>query len=279
MRIAALIIAMCSTAAADAPSRLADARRHFADLDYELVLTDTDAVAADAAATPSERATALFVRGSALVVLGREPDAAAAFDALLALDPTYREDPKTPPRIRAAFEAARATRLVRVEEDLATRNGDKLKNVAVSADAPATARGGLPLHVTVHVTDPDHLVSRLVLGYRRDSDRDFALEFHPVAPTVDLSIPGSVLASDKPYRLGWYVEALHETGARVRRVGDERDPRWITLTAGHVPSPPSVTSHWWFWAGAAAIAAGAITVPILIERSREVGPQQVTIGR
>jgi hypothetical protein len=272
-----LLAILVRSAAADPAQALAHARRHFADLDFELVLADTDAIAADRAATAADRAAALFVRGSALVVLDRDADAAAAFDALLALEPAYRPASDTPPRIRASFESARAGRLVHLEEELATREGAQLRAVAIDVDGPTSARGGLPLHLHLRVTDPHRMIDRFVLGYRRDRDHDYASIAVPSAPTVDLVVPGAWLASDRDYRLAWYVEGLHTTGARVRRIGDATDPRWIAISAGQVPRPPGVTSHWWFWAGVATLAASAVAVPVLIERSRDVGPQQVVI--
>ena len=273
-----LVLALARTAAADPAGALAAARRHFADLDFELVLGDTDQVAADPAATTAQRTGALFLRGSALVVLDRASDAAAAFDSLLALDPAYLPPPDTPPKIRAAFAGARAARLVRLEEQLEIRDGAKLRAVQLAVDAPATARGGRPLHLRVHVSDPFHLIDHFVLGYRRDTEHEFAQLSAPSAPVVDLVIPGATLASPRAYKLGWYVDALHPSGARVRRIGDETEPRWIAISAGQVPRPPGVASHWWFWAGVATLAASAVAVPILIDHARDVGPQRVVIG-
>jgi len=272
-------LAAASIARADSARSLQDAHTHFANLDFELVLADSDAVLHDGAASAADRANAWFMRGSALVVLDREADASAAFDALLAVDPTFRPPAETAPRIRASFEGARAARLVRLEEELETRDGAQLRGVTVDVTAPANARGGLPLRLHVRVTDPHALIGRFVLGYRRDSDRDYASISAPASPSFDLVIPGSILASNRDYKLAWYVHGLHASGARVRKVGDEAEPRWIAVSAGQVPKPPGLTSHWWFWTGVVALAASAVTVPILIERSRDVGPQQVVIGK
>ena len=276
MRIAiAIVLALASTASADP---LADARKHFADLDFELVLGDTDAVLANRDAPPAVRSEALFLRGSTLVVLDREPEAIAAFDQLLAHDPAFVPQPETPPRIRAVFAGARAARQVRLEEELATRDGEKLRAVTLDVDAPTASRGGHPLQLRIRLTDPHKLVTRLVLGYRRDSERDFASVSAPAASVVDLVIPGATLVSDRPYRLDWYVHGLHATGARVRQVADETKPRAIQISAGRVPRQPGITSRWWFWAGVATLAASAIAVPILIDRARDVGPQHIVIG-
>jgi hypothetical protein len=277
MRIAVILLVLSGTAYADPAKPLADAKRHFADLDFELVLGDTDAVAADRDATSAQKAEALFVRGSALVVLEREPDAIAAFDALLALDTAYVTASDTPPRIRAVFAGARAARQVRLEEELATHDGEKLRAVTLDVDEPPNPRGGLPLRLRVRLTDPHKLVSRLVLGYRREAERDFASITAPAASVVDLVIPGATLVSDHRYRLDFYVHGLHTNGARVRQVGDETKPRSLSIDAGQVPKPPGITSRWWFWAGLATLAASAIAVPILIDRGRDVGPQHVVV--
>ncbi|MDQ3339329.1 MAG: hypothetical protein M4D80_29545 [Myxococcota bacterium] len=279
MRVALILVLLAGVASADPTARLADAQRHFTDLDFELVIGDTDAVAADRDATPAHKTEALFLRGSALVVLEREPEAIAAFDALLAIDATYAPARSTPPRIRAVLAGARAARQVRLEEELATRDGEKLRAVTLDVDEPPAARGGLPLQLRVRLADPHRLVTRLVLGYRRESERDFASVSAPAATVVDLVIPGATLVSDRKYRLEWYVHGIHASGARVRQVGDEAKPRAIAIDAGRVPKPPGITSRWWFWAGLATVAASAIAVPILIDRGRDVGPQDIVIGK
>ncbi len=278
MRVALIAIVVLGASIARADP-VVDARKHFADLDFELVLADTDRVAADRDAPVSRRTEALYLRASALVVLDREPEAREAFDALLGTDPGYRLPAEAAPRIRAAFEGARAARLVRLEEELSTRNGERLRDVRVDVDEPGSPRGGRTLRLHVHVRDPHRLVARLVFAYRREQDREYIVTAVSAAPDVELAISGDALASSRPYRLAWYLHAVHESGARVRRLGDTDDPRWIAISAGSVPRPEPITKKWWFWAGVTTLVASAITVPILIERSRDIGPQQVVIGR
>jgi hypothetical protein len=276
--VLATVTAPALPAAADSAERVASAEHHFEELDYELVLGDTDAVIADTAAPVAHKIRAQFVRGEALVVLDRDADANAAFTALLSLDPDFRPPPTAPPRIRAAFESALAGWRVGREEELATKFGAQLREVKLDVDAPADARGGRPLELQVRLRDPQHLANRLVLGYRRESEREYSRISAAAAPSVVLAIPGAVLSSDKPYRLAWYVQAMHESGAVVRRSGDEAEPRWLAVTAGQPPHPPPITRRWWFWTGVATLTISAIAIPVLIDRSRNVGPQHVVVA-
>ncbi|HSD89353.1 MAG TPA: hypothetical protein VLB44_17610, partial [Kofleriaceae bacterium] len=280
-RIAALVLVAATArslpAAADSAERVASAEHHFEELDYELVLGDSDAVIADASAPVAHKARALFVRGEALVVLDRDADANAAFTALLSLDPEFRPPPTSPPRIRAAFESALAAWRVGREEELATKFGAQLREVKLDVDAPVDARGGRPLQLRVRLRDPQHLANRLVLGYRRESEREYSRISAAAAPSLVLAIPGAVLGSDKPYRLAWYVHATHESGAVVRRSGDEAEPRWLAVAAGQPPRPPPITRRWWFWTGIATLTISAVAIPLLIDRARDVGPQHVVV--
>jgi hypothetical protein len=263
---------------ADPASDLAAAQRHFDELDYDLVLTSSEAVVNAPNATPADKAKALYLRGSALVVLDRDADTAAAFDALLEVAPDFSLPSATPPRIRAAFESTRAARRVRLEEQMATQYGAQLKDVKLTVDVPATARGGLPLQLRIRLVDPNRLVGRVVLGYRRDRDRDYSLVSTNAGADSVLTVPGAVLVSDRDYRLAWYVHAFHGSGAILRREGDEDAPRWLAIGRGQLPKPVPITRRWWFWTGAAALAASAITVSVLAVRSRDAGTQHVMVG-
>jgi hypothetical protein len=254
------------------------AERHFEELDYELVLGATNDVIADASAPAALKVRAHYVRGAALVVLDRDVDANASFTALLALDPEFRPPTAVPPRIRAAFESARAAWRVRLEEELTTKLGAQLRDVKLDVDAPASGRGGRALQLSVRLNDPHHLASRIVLGYRRESEREYSRISIAAAPSLVLAIPGAVLSSPRPYRLAWYVDAEHESGAALRRAGTDTEPRWLTIAAGSPPRPPPITGRWWFWVGIATVAISAVAVPVLIDRGRDVGPQRVVVG-
>lgn len=274
MRRAVVILAIAIGASPARADSLAAARGHFASLDFELVLGDTDAVIHDASASRAAVVDAWFLRGSALVVLDRDADATAAFEALLVLAPDHRAPADTPPRIRAAFEAARAVHAVQLEEQLATVHGAEVRNVVLAVSPPAGPRGGRAATWTIHLTDATHLVDRVVLGYRREIDREYSVVEAAPAATLELAIPGGITSSDRDYRIAWYVDAVH-AGARVRSAGSADAPNWIAIGAGVPPHPPAITQRWWFWTGVAALAASAVAVPLLVDRARDVGTQPI----
>jgi hypothetical protein len=274
MRRAAVIFAIALGATPARADSLAAAREHFAGLDFELVLGDADAVIHDANAPRAAVVEAWFLRGSALVVLDRDADATAAFEALLVLAPDHRAPANTPPRILAAFQGARAAHAVRLEEELATVHGAELKNVKLDVSSPATPRGGRAATWTIHLTDATHLVDRVVLGYRREIDREYSVVEATPGAELELTIPGGITSSERDYRIAWYVDALH-AGARVRSTGSVDAPNWLAIGAGKPPRPPAITQRWWFWTGVAALAASAVAVPLLVDRARDVGAQPI----
>ncbi|HEY4177890.1 MAG TPA: hypothetical protein VGM90_13680 [Kofleriaceae bacterium] len=270
-----IVLAFAAPARAGVLQHLDDARGHFAGLDFELVITDTDAVIHDASATPAQLVDAWFLRGSTLIVLDRESEAAAAFESLLAIAPEHRPPADTPSRIRAAFEAARAAHAVHVEEQLATEHGAELKAVKLDVAPPVAPRGGHAAAWTVQLVDPSHLVDRIVLGYRRETDRSFnVVEAQPGAK-VSLTLPGGAPSSDGTYRLAWYVEATHGAGARVRTNGGPQSPNYLDVAAGHPPAPPPLTHRWYFWASVATLAVSAVAVPLVVDHYRDVGGEHV----
>ena len=273
MRLAAaLIVLAAGTAAAGTRDQLVDAERHWRELDYELCVAASDAVLAASDATPPERIEALRLRGSALVVLGRDSDAVAAFEALLEIDPDYELPDGTSPRILAVYQPARAGWQVKAAERLAGELGDAWAKLAMNVRVPARGRGGRPLVVPIQLADPGHITESLVLAYRRRGERHFSTLSAGAKSSLELAIPGATLVSSRDYTLEVFVRARHRSGATLRWQGDPDHPLQIPVTAGQLPRERWIQNRWLF-AGTGLVIAG--TIALLAIRARDVGPQPI----
>lgn len=274
MRCATIVIAVAALgatpAAAGVRDLLADAERHWHASDFDLCLEAADALLAVADAPRTDRVEALRLKGSALVVLRRESEAAAAFEALFELDPDYELPEGSSPRIRLdVFEPTRARWQIKVEERLA----GSWAALAMDVHLPRRAKGGLPLNITIRLTDPARITDSLVLAYRRRGERHYATVTAPGAPgAVTIAIPGAVLAARRAFELELFVRARHRSGSTLRWQGGPEHPLVLPVAAGQVPSS---NKPWWI-AGGAAIVLGAVIVVAV--RSHDVGPQTL-IGR
>jgi hypothetical protein len=283
--IAAVIVALCAlseAAVADPTADLAEAERHWRDLDFDLVVVAAQRVTADASSTRDQRVEALRLEGSALVVLDRNDEATRVFGELFALAPDYELPEGTSPSILSVFRPARAAWQVGVEERLARELGPDLAAVTMTVRLPpAPARGGSPIAVAIDVADPKHLGRDIVLWHRRRGTHEYSSLAAPARPGLTtLSIPGSVTASPKPYDLELHVRLRHASGAVLRRAGTPDEPLSLAVTAGRVPSSDKpITKRWWFWPAVGLVATAAVAIPILADRARDVGAQDVVFRR
>lgn len=273
--LAAALIALPAAARAGAAEDLAAAQRHWRELDYELVVSRAEAALADRAATRAQKLEALRLAGSALAVLGESDESSAAFTRALALDPDFDLPDGTSPRILAIFRPARARWRVDRERRLAMELGPAIARLGFDVAIPPVGRGGRSLPIDIAVRDPGRVASVVVVHYRKAGDRVFSATRARVAPSMRVEIPPAVTASRRDYTLELYIELQHRSRITIARRGTAASPLAISIAAGAVPGPTPVTRKWWFWTGAAAIATAAIAIPILVDRARDVGPQDV----
>jgi hypothetical protein len=280
MRRPALIIialALSTPARADSPRTarawLTHARAEWKHLEYERVIDAARAARTAPGATPRLRAEAFGLEASAQVVMGDEAAAATTFASMFAADPSYELPPGTSPRVLAIYRPARSAWDQARETALREQLGPKLQSLRFTPAPPPRARGGLPITVAVDLTDPDRLLAQVRLHYRRGTSAWSTLSARLTGRSLRVDIPGAFTASEQPYRLELFAEAVHASGVVLRRAGTREQPLAVAVDPGQVPRPTPLYKRWWVWAGAGALAIG---VPILIQRSIDVGPQDVT---
>ena len=88
----------------------------------------------------------------------------------------------------------------------------------------------------------------------------------------------SFTASATAYELEYHVRARHRSGGALRREGTADRPLVVTVRAGAVPRGEPITGKWWFWGGAAALAASAVAIPLLVRSAVDAGPQTIRVG-
>ena len=220
---------------------------------------------------------ALRLAGSAQAVLGMRGPATKTFESLLAIAPGFRLPEDSSPRIRAIFEPVRARWLIRREAELRHKLGSDLFAMQLNVEVPHTVRGGRPLPVRLHLVDPKRLAQDVLVFHRREGIKTYSrMRSRARLGRTTLHLPGMITASARPYRLQLYVEVLHDSGIALRRFAKDTHPRVVAVRAGQVAKPRPVYKRWWFWAGAAALA---VTVPILVDRAMDVGPQEIVTSR
>ncbi len=259
--------------ARDAAGLIERARAEWQDLEYRRVIASADAVLVLAAASARERAVALGMKASALIVLGDEQRAAAVFVDMFAADHSYQLPAPTSPRILAVYRPARSSWELERDTALKERLGQELAALEVAVRHPARARGGRAVMIAVAAGASAQLIASVRLHYRRAGTHSYSsLIARLSGAAVQIDIPGAFTAAPEPYTLELFVEVLHESGMVLRREGSREVPLTIAVSAGKVPRPMPLYKRWWVWAGTGVLA---IAVPILIQRSIDVGPQEV----
>jgi hypothetical protein len=259
-------------AAAEPAGRGPELAALFADQEYEAVIAAADRALAGPRLPVDERARVRFLRGAALAVLGRDDEATADFVRLLADQPLFVPPADTSPRVLAVYEPARARWQVDREAALALELGGALAALRLDVEAPAAARGGRPLPIAVALADPAGVAATLELRHRRRGERTWSARTVAAGSRASLGLPAQLTESSAPYQLELYVEAIHGSGVALTRRGTADHPLVVDVAAGRMPRPRPIYRRWWFWAGVGVVA---VTVPVLIDRARDVGPQSV----
>lgn len=225
------------------------------DLRFEEALEVLSAALLRAGQDPARRARVYELLGYTYLALGREPEAEAAYRALLALRPDYRPGPELSPRFRRFVEQVRA----RWEQE--GRPGVALSPVTLEHRSPPRAERGKPLELQVGVTDPSARVARVVLAWRPGDDLEST--FRRVEATrrgdrFEVQVPADGV---RPPFLEYYFEALDAQGLPVAARGDAAAPLRVSVPA---PEQGGLLTKWWFWATVGVAVAGGVTAAVLL---------------
>jgi hypothetical protein len=218
----------------------------------------------------------------------QQNDSSSAWEELVAsatIDPARELDPgRFAPKVKAEFDRARETVSAKKK---ATLKIDAAAGCNVYVDGvPAPASVELPLGSHwINGSCPDSRPD----GYRLELTGDITFPFHP--PPYPLPNDSDVLAQARVagHGLNSFVSIEVRSGVATARLvgidGRERDRKTVNvdhgdltpvgeaLTALLVPPPKT---HWykskWAYAGAAAVAAAIIAVPVTLALTSDSGP-------
>lgn len=231
---------------------------------------DTAIAALDrAAAVPLDHARHVLLweqRGIAHAYLEREPDALAAFDRLLALDPGHLLSYTLSPKATFVFEKARAA---------AAARGAPALELRWARDQ----RLGAPVGVEVEtVADPDGLLERATIYVRARGEtawRAADLSLADVGKLERVRLPA--VGGTRPTSLELYAVASDAAGNEVLSWASPARPREIPLR--YDPPTPWYRT-WWVWAaagGVVAVGTGIAVYAAVWEPSSDVGGGVVVV--
>lgn len=256
--------------------RLAEARELLDHQDYRRVLRAAEPLAEDEAIPLRARLSAFELVGVASLLLRRQDDAQAAFEALLRLDPGYTlGDASYPPRIGEFLEMVRQS----------LGPGEEVPVTAVG-EVPRSMVAGQELEVAVELGEGRARVDRVVLLFREGPDEDYRER------PMECGADGGACVAEVEAAAGdfdLYVEARAPSGQRLGGIGTATEPLRVAVAEaagpgggrepGRVGEPGEGEPFhrtWWFWTiigvGAAALVAGGVTAGVLLAEPPEPSP-------
>jgi hypothetical protein len=197
-------------------------------------------------------------RGILHAYLDRPPEAVAAFDRLLALDPSHLLSYRLSPKAILAFDQARAAAVVRGAP-------------AIELRWPRDQKLGAAVPVEVEtVADPTGILRTATIYVRTRGESAWR------AADLSLGDPGKLervrlpaVAGTKPTTLELFAVVSDDAGNEVLSWGSPAQPREIALR----PRTPWYRT-WWVWAtagGVVAVGTGIIVYATVWAPSPEVG--------
>ena len=225
----------------DGGARVADGKRALAKLDVDAARVALDAADHGGPLDHDANVTLWEQRGIAAAYVDDERTARAAFDMLLALDPSHFLSYTLSPKATFVFEKV--------------RNDTRQRGVpALDVNWPHGQRVGDPVPLDLEVlADPKRFLHRATLfvrtrgepGWRATDVALTAAEHHIVLPPVDAA---------RPVSLELYLRAYDDRGNEVLTWADAARPREIPLR--YDPPTPWYRRTWFYALVGGVVAAG-----------------------
>jgi hypothetical protein len=211
---------------------------------------------------PHDEHAALYEQlGIAYSYLERRPEALAAFDMLLAIDPGHALSYNLSPKATLLFQDART-------------QADRRPPPTLQVQWPHGLRVSQPLPIDVEVVaDPKRLLDRASIYVRRRGQPRFsALDLTLSPPGRHRRVTLPAFASTRPEIVEVYVSAFDRRGNEILRWGEPGRPREIAL---RYDPPPPWWRRWWVWAAAGGVVLTGSAVVFFATRPL---PDNVGLG-
>lgn len=225
----------------DGGARVAEGKRALARLDVDAARTALAAADHGGPLDHDANVTLWEQRGIAAAYVDDEPTARAAFDMLLALDPSHFLSYTLSPKATFVFEKVRNTTRERGAP-------------AVDINWPHGQRVGEPVPLDVEVVaDPKRFLRRATVFVRTRGEPAWrATDVALTAPERRVVLPPVTAA--KPVSLELYLRAYDDRGNEVLTWADAARPREIPLR--YDPPTPWYRRTWFYALAAGVVAAG-----------------------
>ena len=251
-----------------AERHLEAARRLYRELDFSAAVSAADEALAVPGVSASQRLEAHELRGAALVVLERDAEATAAFEAMLRLDPYHRvREPSGSPKIARFVEALRR----RVVPDARLGEGTR-----IYAELPEEVRrdGSAPVRVDVECEhDPCPRPSQVQIFAR--STESTRYEAHALDGD-GTRFDGEVPVPSELGRLALYAEARDAQGHVLARAGEPLAPLFVEVSER---GSRRTLRRWAITVSAlVVVAAGAVALSVALGQERSA-PGTLDPGR
>jgi hypothetical protein len=231
----------------DAAAKVAAGKQALARLDVEVARAALDGAERGGPLDHETNVTLWEQRGIAAAYVDDERTASAAFDMLLALDPSHFLSYTLSPRATFVFEKV--------------RNDTRARGVpALDVHWPHGQRVGDPVPLDLEVVaDPKQFLRRATLFVRTRGDAGWRAADVALASTADRRILLPPVEAQKPVSLELYLRAYDDRGNEVLAWADAARPREIPLR--YDPPTPWYRRGWFYAAvGTAVAAAVGVTV-------------------
>jgi hypothetical protein len=225
----------------DAGAKVADGKRALAKLDVDVAKLALEAADRGGPLDHDANITLWEQRGIAAAYVDDERTASAAFDMLLALDPSHFLSYTLSPKATFVFEKV--------------RNDTKQRGVpALDVNWPHGQRVGEPVPIDLEVVaDPKRFLRRATVFVRtRGETRWRAADLSLDAPERRIVLPAVQAA--RPVSLELYLRAYDDHGNEVLTWADAARPREIPLR--YDPPTPWYRQTWFYAALGGVVAAG-----------------------
>jgi tetratricopeptide (TPR) repeat protein len=226
-----------------------------------------------------EKAIELLTRALAAPDLSRE-EKVAGYQHLAMAHLALRQEPQARAAFRALLEADRdfilpadASQTAREVLDDVARSMPK--PVRATAGTDPAARAGAALTVTVQVTDAGGRDARLIVHHRVRGGKSWSTVTGARGPAAwTATIPGAFVAAPA---IEYWVQVVDAAGAELTTAGSAAAPLVAPIGDRPAGGGGSVLGKWWFWTGAGAVVVAGVVGGILLFGGDDGGGGDATV--
>lgn len=231
----------------DAAAKVAAGKQALARLDVDVARVSLDAADQGGPLDHDSNVTLWEQRGIAAAYVNDERTASAAFDMLLALDPSHFLSYTLSPKATFVFE--------KVRNDTTARGVP-----ALDVNWPHGQRVGDPVPIDLEVVaDPKQFLRRATVFVRARGDADWRAADVTLASAADRRILLPAVEAQKPVSLELYLRAYDDRGNEVLTWANAARPREIPLRYDP-PTPWYLRT--WFYAAVGSVVAASVGITV-----------------